>query len=453
MSTLADNFNSFPICPACHGARELTPLGLCHTCTRLWNSGQLREYRERMQRAGLRKPGPLPSEDDAEPLHYQVTPEKDQKPMFEPLFKRTSTGAVQIWQIRVEPQDDGTAVIVTTHGQVDGKSQEGRDVVRTGKNPGKKNATTPQQQAIKEAESKWTEKLERERYGLTAEESDIKRMFAPMLAQSWTDKHGQLTSYAQQVNWGDKAHLHVQPKFDGHRCLIINNDQGLRLFTRKGVQVTTCDHLIEQLRSVMPVNTAFDGELYTHGVPVTTIGGYITKQQDGTKGLCLMLYDCFAPIPFLDRLGYVGSLLADKGATHLHLARTQPIDNPDQMLEFQGQCVENGYEGAMLRHGTSGYENGDRSASLLKVKTFVDDEFVVVGCKEGRGKFEGAAVFECVTPAGNKFDCTAPGDMPTKQAFWRNHQQYVGKRLTIKFQKYTETAEPVPFQPVAKAFA
>lgn len=61
-------------------------------------------------------------------------------------------------------------------------------------------------------------------------------------------------------------------------------------------------------------------------------------------------------------------------------------------------------------------------------------------------------MFECVTSAGHKFDCTAPGDMPTKQAYWQNHQQYVGKRLTIKFQKYTETAEPVPFQPVAKGF-
>jgi hypothetical protein len=76
--------------------------------------------------------------------------------MFEPLFKRTSTGATQVWQIRVEPQDDGTAIIVTSHGQVDGKIQEGRDHIKQGKNPGKKNATTPVQQAIKEAESKWT---------------------------------------------------------------------------------------------------------------------------------------------------------------------------------------------------------------------------------------------------------------------------------------------------------
>ena len=452
MSTLADYFNSLPICPACYAARELTQIGLCHTCTRLWNAGMLREYRERLKRAGLTKPGSVPPEDDAEPIHYQEPIQQEGQPMFEPLFKRTSTGAVQIWQIRVEPQDDGTAIIVTTHGQVDGKQQEGRDTVREGKNPGKKNATTPYEQAIKEAESKWNEKLERERYGFTVEESDIKRMFAPMLAQSWTDKKGQLTSYAKKVNWEDKAHLHVQPKFDGHRCLIINNEQGLRLFTRKGVQVTTCEHLVDQLKSIMPANTAFDGELYTHGVPVTTIGGYITKKQEGTENLCLMLYDCFAPMPFLDRLNHVSSLLAGKNATHLHLARTQPIADQDQMLDFQGQCIENGYEGAMLRHGTTGYENGDRSASLLKVKTFVDEEFVVVGCKEGRGKFEGAAVFECVTSAGHKFDCTAPGDMPTKQAYWRDHQQYIGKRLTVKFQKYTETAEPVPFQPVAKGF-
>ena len=28
-------FDQFPICPGCHGARELTGAGVCHTCERL----------------------------------------------------------------------------------------------------------------------------------------------------------------------------------------------------------------------------------------------------------------------------------------------------------------------------------------------------------------------------------------------------------------------------------
>ena len=370
--------------------------------------------------------------------------------MFEPLFKRTSTGAVQTWQIRVEPNDDGTATIITTHGQVDGAMQEGRDVVREGKNPGKKNATTALQQAIKEAESKWTRQRDRNHYGLTVAESENKKLVAPMLAQSLTDSKGVLTGYAERICWGDQAHLHVQPKFDGHRCLAIRGENEIKLYTRKGVEVVTCGHVIEQLKQIMPANTTYDGELYTHGVEVTTIGGYIKKAQPGTENLCFMMYDIVADLPFSDRIALLVNSLRNGYGTHLHLARTQSVLTFDAMMEFQSACIENGYEGAMLRHGTLGYEPGSRSAGLLKVKTFVDAEFVIVGCKQGRGKFEGAAIFECVTAAGHKFDVTAPGDMPTKQAYWQNHQQYIGKRLTVKYAQMTETAEPVPFHPVAK---
>lgn len=431
--SLNSYFAVHPICPGCHGAREIVADGLCATCVRIH-----------------RRTGRLPVYD--QPVPSSQLPTTKVQPMFEPLFKRTSTGAVQIWQIRVEPQDDGTAVIVTTHGQVDGKPQEGRDTVRAGKNPGKKNATTPYQQAVKEAESKWSEKRDRGLYGLTIEESDIKRLFAPMKAQSWLDKNKNLTGYAKRVNWDDKANLFVQPKFDGHRSLAICDANGIRLFTKNGVPINTCEHLIDQLQSIMQPGMTLDGEIYTHGVPVTTIGGYISKKQPGTENLCMMTYDTFGNAPFAERIGYVEKALAQARSTHLVLARTQHVTTLDEMIEFQTECVEHGYEGAMLRHGTDGYENGDRSASILKIKTFTDEEFTIVGCKEGRGKFEGAAVFECVTADGHKFDCTAPGDMPRKRAIYLDSQQYIGKRLTIKYQRYTETAEPVPFQPVAKGF-
>ncbi len=432
--TLADQFEQHPICPACYGARELTTLGLCHTCSRLWRAGRLSEYRQQNQ--------PIPA--------IAVT---KGRPMFEPLLKRTSTGAVQIWQIRVEPQDDDTAYIVTTHGQVDGKPQESRDHIREGKNPGKKNATTAIQQAIKEAEAQWSYQRDRNLYGLTVEESEIKRSMAPMLAQSFTDKNGKLTSYANQVQWGDTEHTHVQPKFDGHRSLAKRTENGITLTTRKGTAVVTCGHLVQQLMPLIPMGMTIDGELYIHGVPVTTIGGYISKEQAGTQDLCFMMYDIVeTKRPFAERVNYLQNLMSSRGS-HLHLARTQPVSSIAEVLDFQAQCVENGYEGAILRHGLTGYEPGDRSASLIKVKTFVDSDFVIVGCTEGRGDYEGVAVFECVTKLGAKFGVTAPGDMAEKRAFWLNHQAYIGKKLTVKYQKLTETTNPVPFQPVAKCIA
>lgn len=69
---------------------------------------------------------------------------------FPTLYKLTSTKAVQQWTISV---DDTT--ITTTYGQVGGAMLTTSDTVTEGKNLGKKNATTPAQQAIAEAKAKW----------------------------------------------------------------------------------------------------------------------------------------------------------------------------------------------------------------------------------------------------------------------------------------------------------
>lgn len=67
------------------------------------------------------------------------------------LFKKSNAGKVLEWRIKVE----GTT-IVTTHGQVGGKMQTTSDLVKSGKNAGRKNATEAAEQALKEATAKWT---------------------------------------------------------------------------------------------------------------------------------------------------------------------------------------------------------------------------------------------------------------------------------------------------------
>ncbi len=438
--SLPEQFNQLPTCPACHGARELTAFNLCPTCTRLWQAGRLQDYREQLQVSPM--------------VVSTITKGQSMStPMFQPLFKRAKGGAVQVWQIRVDQEANGSATIVTTYGQVDGKMQELRDTVTKGKNTGKKNETSPFQQAVNEAVAKWTHQRDRKHYGLTVEESATKKDVAPMLAESYFDENGNITTAAEAVVW-DPSNTFVQPKFDGYRGNAIATENGVKIVTRKGLELTACEHITRQLQTFMPIGgPPIDGEIYLHGVPVTTIGGYAMKHQPETARLCFMMYDMVDPQrAFVDRFDYLRKLTPD-GIPHLHIARTQPVKSMNDVLEFHEQCVANGYEGAMLRHSTAGYEPGVRSGNLLKVKHYTDGEFTIVGCMEGRGKYAGAAVFECVTPAGAKFGVTAPGKMHEKQAYWQNRSDYIGKRLTIKYQKMTETTSPVPFQPVAKAIA
>ena len=147
---------------------------------------------------------------------------------FPTLFKKTSTGAVQFWQMEVsEILADGetrpVGELKTIYGQYGTSSpQETRDLISEGKNPGKKNETTPVEQALKEAEAQWTKKkkkgyvesIENAQNGFIDEEV-IKGGENPMLAET----------YAKQ---GHKIVFpcFAQPKLDGIRCVaIVKNGQ------------------------------------------------------------------------------------------------------------------------------------------------------------------------------------------------------------------------------------
>jgi hypothetical protein len=75
--------------------------------------------------------------------------------MFKTLYKLTSTGAIQQWQIFVSVNGH----YWTRYGQVDGAIVETNPTKCKRKNVGKINETTEEEQAILEATSKYEKKL------------------------------------------------------------------------------------------------------------------------------------------------------------------------------------------------------------------------------------------------------------------------------------------------------
>jgi hypothetical protein len=75
------------------------------------------------------------------------------------LYKKTSTGADQMWSIGTYRN-----VIITQFGQVGGKIQETYDIVKIGKNIGRANETTAIEQAELEAQSQWEKKKKSKGY-------------------------------------------------------------------------------------------------------------------------------------------------------------------------------------------------------------------------------------------------------------------------------------------------
>lgn len=364
-------------------------------------------------------------------------------PQFQKLFKRTVAGNVQEWQISVESGPAGSGIIVTTYGLQDGQQQTIREQIVVGTNVGKRNETTPLQQACLNAKSKWEKQLTRRCYGLTVEASGQSRAEAPMLAQDYA-KH------LKAIQW-DTAY--AQPKLDGFRCLARCQDGKVTLWSREGKPIETMGHIVEQLSHILKEDDVLDGELYLPGTAFQKIASRIKKQQAESAQIQYHVYDTMLDVPFIDRYQQIPAKLRRLPSGLIVPVETQLVKDLDSLLRFQVGCIEQGFEGAMLRYGTEGYDAGKRSKYLLKVKTFKDAEFVITGAREGRGTHAGMAIFLCQTDTGAEFEVLAHGTHDEKRAAWANWQNYVGKKLTVKFHDWTTSEQPLPRFPVALRFA
>ncbi len=361
---------------------------------------------------------------------------------FPTLFKQCDDKVME-WDIWVEAQTDGSAIIYKEFGYSGSKKQLKKDRVTAGKNSGRKNATNPFQQAVLDAEGEWKEKKTRKAYGETPEESAGKRDVAPMLAYA--------IEKCKTIDW---ANAFAQYKYDGHRCLIHGTDSGIpELVSREFGSITTMPHIAEALKDLVEPGQILDGELYCHGMTLNKIGSIIkNKSEDkGREQLKFYGFDMVGEQDFASRYLQLKKILP-RSAESIILAPTVRVTNKTELAVVEKAALESQHEGGILRHGRRGYQTGKRVNDVLKVKQFKEGEFEIIDAKPGRGEFAGVAIFLCVTKDGHEFEATAPGDMAEKRRLWDTYPEHIGKLLTIKYQCFTATDEPVPFQPVAKGF-
>lgn len=362
------------------------------------------------------------------------------------LFKPHENGRAQIWEIWVE-RDGEHGVMVTRFGIDGGKLQVNKEKITKGKNEGKKNETSPLQQACAEAAARWRKQRDRKGYAETLGAAVGKKTLRPMLAETYENHSG-------KIDWTTAV---AQPKFDGFRANFRRDKGKVVCFSRDGKPLKL-PHLEAMLNNVLGDSEILDGELYRHGLSLNKISSACKKEGELTPTIGLRVYDMFTGGPYLLRYEAIKAIVkqvtapADKEAGKIELVESVKVRSPEELTIFQAECIDLGYEGAMLRHGRAGYESGHRSDSLLKVKTFVDGEFEIIDWKPARGKYEGAPVFVCQTEEGHTFDCLVHGTVAEKKAHAENADKRIGSMLKIKFAGMTKTAEPVPFQPVAKMF-
>lgn len=362
-----------------------------------------------------------------------------------PLFSRRSDGKVQIWEKEIQGDKHRSL-----SGIMNGEIVVAEWTVCVGKNTGRANATTAEQQALLEAKSEWQKKIDKG-YKEDINDIDTASFFEPMLAKSYQDYK------AETLAALGNGSLYMQPKLDGLR-LIANKDG---LWTRNGKEYKSIPHIYEALKPLFKYNPKyiFDGEVYADkfASDFNKICSLAKKTKptaedlaEAAKHIEFHIYD----FPFWDDIfskrheELKKVLVFARKNPVLQLVDTQEVMCENDIVGFYEDFVEAGYEGAMIRLDAK-YEQ-KRTKSLLKYKEFTDGEYMIVGVNEGVGnRSGGAGNVVCKKLDGTPFldgkttfDSNIKGSRDFCKQMLANKDDYIGKVGTIKYFNLTPDGKP-----------
>lgn len=219
--------------------------------------------------------------------------------------------------------------------------------------------------------------------------------FAVMLAESYEKK-------ADKV----KGKFYITLKLDGNRCIAINEEDGVKFFTRKGQPIEGMTELEQQFKE-LPKNRVFDGELLLenkNSLPSDELFRATQKvvRKDGEKkDLEFHVFDSLSIKEFQDgkskdayekRRANIDEMFNHFNDGQITKIKLLPVlySGADKAMvkAIAEQVVKDGLEGVMVNTADGLYQT-KRVNDLLKVKTFKSADGIVLGVYEGTGKYEG----------------------------------------------------------------
>jgi len=336
------------------------------------------------------------------------------------LYKRSTTGKISEWLIKVEGNK-----FRTISGFTDGLKVTSEWTICEAKS-----YCTAEEQAMKQAKALHKKKID---LGAFEDINDIDKpvFFKPMLAHDYND-------YKEKI----KYPVVTQPKLDGVRCII--DTDGMR--SRNGKELISAPHIHEALKPLFEKypDLVFDGELYAHksdGVDFNKIISCVRKTKptqddiiESKQHIQYWIYDLPSHVGvFTERYN---SLLELELPECCIIVPTEQADNKNDISAYYSDYMANGYEGQMIRVLDSEYEN-KRSKHLLKHKSFIDAEFEIRGVVEGKGKLTGKIgklVFD-------GFDSAVNGDHEYLEMLFKQGD-LIGKKATVKYFELTTDGIP-----------
>lgn len=258
----------------------------------------------------------------------------------------------------------------------------------------------------------------------------------------------------------------VSPKLDGIRCVIRD---GVAL-TRKLKRIP--NHYIQTVLCGLP--DGLDGELIV-GRTTASDACYVTQSgvmsEDGEPDFTYWLFDLESPsTSFQERLANLKEEMHGE-ARDGYPVKIVPhfeVHSVKDLLKFEQEFVERGYEGIMIRSLDGPYKYGRstlKEGYLLKLKRFEDAEATIVdyvermhntneaetdergyakrsSAKAGKVGMDTLGALVCKTPDGTEFEIGTGFDDAQRAYIWQHRSWYLGSLVTYKHQGHGSKGKP-----------
>jgi DNA ligase-1 len=196
-----------------------------------------------------------------------------------------------------------------------------------------------------------------------------------------------------------KYPVRVEAKLDGLRCIAVKHNGEVSMFTRSGTPIETLPRIKAAIAALPLDNFVLDGEAMADSWEdsASVMMSSKTKKDDGD-----MRYHVFDCVPFAEwqaqksethysaRLLDISMVVGDVQGTPFRYVKSTRAADETELRSFYAECLDEGYEGVMLKDMAAPYR-WKRSGAILKLKPVCTTELVVVGHYTGNvgSKHEG----------------------------------------------------------------
>lgn len=250
---------------------------------------------------------------------------------------------------------------------------------------------------------------------------------------------------------------------------------GIRAYVRDGIVLSRQNKPIPNkfVQEQFKAYEHFDGELIV-GEPTdpmcyrNTMSGVMS--EDGEPDVTFWVFDHLANMqaPYYLRNPAAN---ATRNPNRIHPLPQVTLNSLEELADYEAGCLAMGYEGVIIRDPDAPYKQGRSTVNegyLLKVKSFLDDEAVIVGFEERMANLNAATTSETghTKRSSHKANKVGRGDLGAlivewkgmafsigtgfsdieRLNIWLNQEKYLGK--LVKFKYFPVGGYELPRHPV-----